>query len=129
MEEKEVKGITKQYFEKQGYKVTKEPKVSEEVRLDLYAFKYVERGQGTIGNKTKVRPDVIWIECKGDVGFSTVLEGLIRTAFATYVNGGRGILTLPRKQYLIMEKYRDFLNCKGNLEVLCVEEKIESFRI
>lgn len=129
MEEKEVKQITKKYLEKQGYKVIEEPKVSEEVRLDLYAFKYIEKRQGTIDNETKARPDAIWIECKGDVGFSMVLEGLIRTAFAIHVNGGEGMLTLPRKQYSIMKKYRSFLKCKEKLEVICIEDKVESFRI
>ena len=126
MEEKEVKKITKKYLEKQGYKVTEEPKVSEEVRLDLYAFKYTEKRQGTIDNETKARPNAIWIECKGDVGFSMVLEGLIRTAFAIHVNGGKGMLTLPKKQYSIMKKYRSFLKCEEKLKVMCIENKIEN---
>lgn len=123
MEEKKVKNKTKHYYEERGYKVTEEPKVSEEVRLDLYAFKYENN------NEERAKPDIIWIECKGDIGFSAVLEGLIRTAFATYVNGGHGVLSLPKKQYLLMKKYKDFMDCKKELEVICVEKKLESFRI
>ena len=120
MQEKEVKERTKQYLCKDGYKVTDEPRVSEEVRLDLYAFKYTDKKQN---------PDVIWIECKGNVCFSGVLEGFVRTAFAIYINGGQGMLSLPRKQYLLMKKYKDFMDCEKELEVICVEGKIESFKV
>lgn len=129
MEEKEVKEQTKKYLEERDYKVTEEPKVSEEVRLDLFAFKYVGKGQRILTNKTKTRPDALWIECKGDVGFSAVLEGLVRTAFAIYINGGQGMLSLPMKQYLLMRKYKNFMDCKKELEVICVEGKIESFMV
>lgn len=123
IKESVIKEKTRQYLKGCGYKVTEEPNVSEEVRLDLYAFKYIPSG------KTKTKPDIIWIECKGDVGFSDVLEGLVRTAFANYINGGQGMLSLPRKQYLMMKKHRDFLKCEGKIEVICVDSKIESFRI
>ena len=124
-----MKEKTRQYFEDKGYRVTNEPKVSEEVRLDLYAFKYANKKQNLLGDKERIKPDVIWIECKGDIGFSAVLEGLIRTAFATYVNGGYGMLSLPRKQYLLMRKYKNFMNCEKKLEVICVEGRIESFMV
>lgn len=123
MEEDEVKKWTKELFEKSGYIITPEPPVENGIiALDFFAYKNTEPKQAKLDDREKnIMPDAIWIECKGDVNLSKVLEGLIRTAFTVYTMQGRGVLSLPSKQYKILKHYKDFLNCGKQVKILDIE--------
>lgn len=100
MDEPEVKERIRKQMEGQGYRLKTEPPVLDtdrEVILDFYAWREGDT------------PDVVWIECKGDVNVSELLEGWVRTAFATYQGGGRGMLVAPAKSIARLERYGDFL--------------------
>lgn len=102
-EEDKIKVWIKAKLESEGYRLRREPPVigtveSKEMALDFYAFKD--------GNP----PDVIWVECKGDVDLSMLIEGFARIEFATFMGGGRGLFVAPRKQIDQMLRYKEFFD-------------------
>jgi len=109
MEEPEVSQLTRRWLEKHLYKVKPEVGVSgteREVILDYFGY------------REKEEPEILWIECKGDVSLSQLLEGFIRTEFAVYYGGGHGILACPTKAIEKLMNHRDFLKQSEN--VICL---------
>jgi hypothetical protein len=108
MDEPEVKRLARAWLETAGFKVTPEPAVPDtnrDVLLDFYGWK--------AGNP----PEIVWVEAKGDVGISDLLEGFIRTEFACHQGGGHGILAVPREQAERLAKYSDFLSQAPHVKV------------
>jgi hypothetical protein len=71
---------------------------------------------------------LVWIEAKGEVNLSELLEGFIRVNYAVYEGGGIGYLATPHKQYELLKDRLDFLkaiaysvNGKGFLGLMDVE--------
>lgn len=127
MKEDKVKEIVKEHFNREGYKVTSEPSIENGlVKLDFFCYKEIQNPQVTLDNNGS-NTDHIWIECKGDVNLSEVLEGLIRTAFAVWCEGGRGILTIPKKQYDILKRYKNFLSYDKRVQIMNVEDSMATF--
>lgn len=98
MDEEEAKQRTKEWLEKEGYKVHQEVSICEnrEVILDFYAY--------------KDSPFILWVEVKGDVSLSQLLEGFIRVELATYLGGGQGLLAVPHKATQRLLQHRRFLS-------------------
>lgn len=109
MNEEEVKRRVKRWLEESQYTVHEEVGVSgtnREIVLDFYGY--------------KDSPSILWVECKGDQSLSELLEGFIRTEFAVFSGGGRGILATPKNARKKLLKYEKFL--KGSsVQVLDVE--------
>lgn len=113
MREPQVSQIVQQYFSEQGYKVHREVAVGgtdREVIIDYWLFKEPNEN--------------VWVECKGDVGLSELLEGFIRLEFAVYYGGGKGILAIPDQAFLKLEKYNEFLKQAENVICLFNVEKL-----
>ncbi len=117
MEEPEVKIRFENYLKKQGYiKVEKngkpqmtrgfgntytpEPNTDEQrnVRLDYYIY------------KDSTPPEVTWVECKGDLNLSGLLEGFVRVEYAIWLNGGQGLFVCPTEAINMMLEIREFLS-------------------
>jgi hypothetical protein len=80
------------------------------------------------GFKDKI-PDLVWIEAKGEVVLSELLEGFIRTVYAVYHGGGNGYLAVPHAEYEKMLEQKEFLkavaeavNGKGLMGLLDAEK-------
>ena len=77
----------------------------------------------------KDRPvDLIWVEAKGEVGMSQLLEGFIRMVCACYWGGGSGLLAIPSAECGGMLEQRDFLervglSCERKVGILDAENK------
>lgn len=113
MEEPIVKEWTRKWFEERGYRVKLEPPVistDREVILDFYAFKDGDPA------------DVVWVEAKGNVGISDLLEGFIRTELAVFMGGGRGVLALPQTSARRLERYSDFFKQAPHITLLPVPD-------
>ena len=114
MNEDQVKRLTQDWLRKNGYVVKQEVGVlgtNREVILDFYAYRD-KNGD----------PEIIWVEAKGDVNLSELLEGFIRLEFAVWRGGGLGILSIPHKATLKLLKYRQFLRqAENTLALLDVE--------
>lgn len=76
----------------------------------------------TLGNDVKIDAlleklpnERIWVESKGKVGLSTLLQGLIRLAFALYYGGGKALLAIDHEMIERLQKYEGFLKwmCEG----------------
>jgi len=72
--------------------------------------------------------NLIWIEAKGDVNLSQLLEGFIRVTYAVYEGGGTGYIAVPHNEFGILTERLDFLkavalsvNGKGMMGILDVE--------
>jgi len=71
--------------------------------------------------------DLIWIESKGSgVNFSELLEGFIRTVYACYWGGGRGLVAVPDMEYDRLIEQREFLSqvakaCGREVGILNIE--------
>ena len=72
--------------------------------------------------------DLVWIEAKGDVNLSQLLEGFIRVTYAVYEGGGTGYLAVPRTEFELLVERLPFLravalsvNGKGMMGILDVE--------
>ncbi len=57
--------------------------------------------------------DLIWVEAKGEVGMSQLLEGFTRVVCACYWGGGSGLLAIPSAECETMLEQRDFLRRVG----------------
>jgi hypothetical protein len=101
MDEPKVKAAARAWLEAQGFKVKPEPAVPDtdrEVILDFFAWRAGDP------------PEIVWVECKGDVNLSDLIEGFARTEFACHMGGGRGILAAPQEQVAQMLKYSGFFS-------------------
>ena len=72
--------------------------------------------------------DLIWVEAKGEVGMSQLLEGFIRVTCACYWGGGSGLLAIPSAECNRMLEQRDFLkrvgiSCERKVGILDAEKK------
>lgn len=115
MREEEVKEATEKWLTEKGYKIQREVGVSgteREVILDLYGYKE-EDG----------RPEILWVECKGDQTLSELLEGFIRLEFGVWLGGGIGILAVPHNATRKLLNYKKFLGqAETIISVLDVED-------
>lgn len=73
-----------------------------------------------LGNDVKIDAQLekapnerIWIEGKGDVGMSALIQGLGRLAFAVYYGGGKGLLAIDQKRTERLLNYGEFLRWFG----------------
>lgn len=142
MKEDEVKAKGKEILEEKGYRVLTEVLTlsgNRDVILDLRGervhttlgdfVKYEEGHYKSEGEKTEeLEFDMIWVECKGDVGISEALEGFIRTVWAVWYGGGQGILAIPNNTFQRLQDYVDFFEQnakvvigKGKMSLLNVE--------
>lgn len=101
MDEDAVKKLTREWQEARGYTVKPEPSApieseEHELFLDFHAY----RGE---------EPEILWIECKGDVSLSELLEGFIRMELCVHYGGGLGLLAVPTKSRRRLLKFKDFL--------------------
>jgi hypothetical protein len=101
MNEDKVRELATKWLEGQGYKVKPDPPApldseKPEVLLDLYAYRNTE-------------PEVYWLECKGDVNLSELLEGFIRTELCVHYGGGLGLLAVPSLSARKLMRIKDFL--------------------
>jgi len=88
LNEDQVKRLTQDWLRKNGYVIKQEVGVlgtNREVILDFYAYRD-KNGD----------PEIIWVEAKGDVNLSELLEGFIRVTLGSlgisqskYANGIR----------------------------------------
>jgi len=72
--------------------------------------------------------DLIWVEAKGEVGMSQLLEGFIRVVCACYWGGGSGLLAIPSIECDQMLEQQDFLrrvgaSCERKVGILDAEQK------
>lgn len=103
-----------------------------------YVYKGIaEKGEvpvpTTLGNDVRIDAQIekdpderIWIEGKGDVGMSDMIQGLGRVVFATFYGGGKGLLAIDRKRTERLLQYKEFLNWFGgaiNLGIFNVEDE------
>lgn len=115
MREDEVKKLAREWLEAQGYTVKPEPPApidseERELALDFHAYRDKE-------------PEIIWVECKGDVNLSELLEGFVRVEFCIHYGGGLGLLAVPSRAKRILLKYKDFLKqAESTVAILDVEE-------
>lgn len=102
-----------------------ESKVNEKVKdwalKNGYTYKgVVSNGEvpvpTTFGNDVKIDAQVekepherIWIEGKGEVGVSTLIQGLGRLTFAVYYGGGKGLLAIDGERTKRLLKYESWL--------------------
>lgn len=75
-----------------------------------------------------ITKDLIWVEAKGEVGMSQLLEGFIRVVCACYWGGGSGLLAIPATECEQMLEQRDFLkrvgvSCERKIGILDAEKK------
>ena len=54
-------------------------------------------------------PQRLWVEAKGDVNMSELLEGFVRLCFAVFYGGGDGLLAVPQKQLWHLLEVQEFL--------------------
>lgn len=73
-----------------------------------------------LGNDVKIDAQIekapserIWIEGKGNVGMSAMIEGLGRIAFAVYYGGGKGMLAIDDTRTKRLKQYKAFLKWFG----------------
>jgi len=120
MEEPEASSLTHKWLEDGGFKVTPEVGVSgteREVILDYYGY------------REDPEPEILWVECKGDVSLSQLLEGFVRTEFAVHYGGGVGMLACPTKATEKLLNHRDFLKqAEGVISLLNIE-KMETHQL
>lgn len=110
MREEEVKKLAKKWLEAQGYKVRPETPApidneDRELALDFYAYR-------------DAKPEVLWVEAKGDVNLSQLLEGFVRTELCVHYGGGLGLLALSTSSRRKLMKYEDFL--KHSVETIAL---------
>lgn len=112
MEEPEASTLTRRWLEEKGYKLKAEvgiPHTEREVVLDYHAY------------RDNPEPEILWIEVKGNVSISQLLEGYIRTEMAVFYGGGKGILAAPHEATQKLLKYRNFLKSDGTIAILDIE--------
>lgn len=100
-------------------------KVKEWAKLNGYVYKGVlSNGEvpvpTTLGNDVKIDAQLekppnerVWIEGKGDVGMSAMIQGLGRLAFAVFYGGGKGLLAIDRERTQRLLQYNEFLEWFG----------------
>lgn len=121
MKEDEVKRKVEEVLEGEDFRVLKEVPVNEErdVILDFIGEKVgtqksvLEYRDGHYISDEKTEDTGIarwWVECKGDVGMSMLLEGFIRTVYSVWHGGGLGTLALPEKQFERLKRDEEFLS-------------------
>jgi|GEM_PF-2525497 len=127
MKEKEVNEKVKVWLEKQNYSykgVLKGGDVpiangKRDVKLDAHGVRLIndknkivnfEEGKGYDGNSnTKdYQFESIWIEAKGDVGMSDLIEAFGRVCYAVWHSRGFGLVAVPEKQFEMMVEEKDF---------------------
>lgn len=115
MREDKVKELAREWLEAQGYRVKPEPPApveteERELALDFHAYRDKE-------------PEILWVECKGDVNLSELLEGFVRLEFCVYYGGGLGFLALPSDARRRLLKFNEFLkHSMATIAILDVEE-------
>jgi len=87
----------------------------------------------TLGNDVKIDAQLekspnerIWVEGKGDVGMSALIQGLGRLCFAIFLGGGKGLLAIDRERTERLLQYKEFLEWFGGgikLGIFNVEDK------
>ncbi len=127
MNEKEVNKKVKAWLEKQGYSykgVLKDGDVpiangKRDVLLDAHGVRLInekgdvvefEEGKGYDGNSdTKdCYYESVWVEAKGDVGMSDLIEAFGRVCYAVWHGNGLGIVAVPKKQFEMMMDEKEF---------------------
>jgi hypothetical protein len=101
MDEDEVKQKTLKWLKSKDFLVKSEVGVSgidRDVILDFYAYR---EKQG--------KPQILWVEAKGDVPLSQLLEGFIRLEFGVFYGGGQGILAVSHKATQKLLEHKEFL--------------------
>jgi hypothetical protein len=96
-------------LESEGWKVKPEVAVVDSDRnvvLDFYAFK-----EG---------PQILWIECKGNVNLSELIEGFARLEFALFYGGGKGLFCAPVKQIRLMEEFGEYFKQVSGIELCAI---------
>jgi hypothetical protein len=61
-----------------------------------------------IDGKAEKDSERLWIEAKGDVGLSQIIEAVGRLLFAVFYGGGKAILAVDKERAEKTLKYRDF---------------------
>jgi len=127
MKETEVNEKVKLWLEEQGYSykgVLKGGDVpiangKRDVKIDAHGVRLIndkkeivrfEEDKGYDGNNnTKdYRFESIWIEAKGDVGMSDLIEAFGRVCYAVWHSRGLGLVAVPGKQFEMMIEEKDF---------------------
>jgi len=131
LNESKVKQLTEKLLKEQGFKVKPEVPVlgtEREVIIDYWAYRDSDISAYAIPVLSQSAsfwsiqprsPHILWVECKGDVNLSELLEGFIRVEFAVYYGGGLGLLAIPNNATQKLLKYKDFLknNTVGILNI------------
>lgn len=151
MNEKEVNKKVKKWLEKQGYSYkgvlthgdVPVPGTGGKVKLDAHGVRLInekgdvvefEEGKGYDGNSdTKdCHYESVWVEAKGDVGMSDLIEAFGRVCYAVWHGNGLGVVAVPKKQFEMMVDEKEFFAKmaeltvgKGKIEIMNAEiEKI-----
>ena len=110
--EDSIKAQIKASLEANGFKVKREVAVVDSGRnviLDFYAF------------KDDNPPQIIWVECKGDVNLSELIEGFARLEFALFYGGGKGIFVAPKRQIELMQEFGEYFNQVAHIELRAID--------
>ena len=147
MKEKEVNEKVKEWLEKQDYSykgVLKGGDVpiangKRDVKLDAHGVRLIndknkivpfEEGKGydKSNNTDDYSFESIWIEAKGDVGMSDLIEAFGRVCYAVWHSRGLGLVAVPEKQFEMMVDEKEFFAQmakvtvgKGGVGILNVE--------
>jgi len=147
MKEKEVNEKVKVWLEKQNYSykgVLKGGDVpiangKRDVKLDAHGVRLInnknkivpfdeDKGYDKNNNTKDYQFESIWIEAKGDVGMSDLIEAFGRVCYAVWHSRGLGLVAVPEKQFEMMIDEKDFFMKmaevtvgKGGVEILNVE--------
>lgn len=114
-----------------------------DVKIDAHGVRLIngkkeivtfEEGKGYDGNNdTKdYHFESVWIEAKGDVGMSDLIEAFGRVCYAVWHSNGLGIVAVPKNQFEMMMDEKEFFAKmaeatvgKGKIGVMDVEiEKV-----
>ncbi|MCL4518347.1 MAG: hypothetical protein M1587_04035 [Thaumarchaeota archaeon] len=113
--EDKIKTEIRSKLEEQGFKVKPEVAAANSDRnviLDFYAFKEPKLDEA---------PEILWVECKGDVNLSELIEGFARLEFALFFSGGKGLFVAPEKQIELMQEFEDFFKQVPHIELRAIE--------
>ncbi|MDE2439207.1 MAG: hypothetical protein KGN01_07510 [Patescibacteria group bacterium] len=116
-----------------GYQVKAEVPVVDSGRnviLDFFAFSHTGQSRARKSSNMNIQeptysqaqgepspPDKIWVECKGDVNLSELIEGFARLDFALFYSGGRGIFAAPQEQIKLMKDFETYFSAFPNIEL------------
>lgn len=136
MKEKEVNGKVKAWLEEQGYSykgVLKGGDVpiangKRDVKLDAHGVRLINdknkivpfgenKGYDRNNNTKDYQFESIWIEAKGDVGMSDLIEAFGRVCYAVWHSRGLGIVAVPEKQFEMIAEEKDFFMVMAKVTV------------